>query len=107
MTADETTPSEPAPPRAQARLALVLPGLAWLSQIIVALYIRGAAAEFYLLVAGLQGLLLLAGLPLGIWALVRRGRGGLGVVVPATLGLVLSAGTLLLIGLLAVLSLVR
>ncbi|HEV3261030.1 MAG TPA: hypothetical protein VG013_29535 [Gemmataceae bacterium] len=52
-------------------------------------------AEFSFLAACLQAMLMLAGLVLGIVALgVSRGRGGLGVVLPAVAGLVLSAGTL-------------
>jgi hypothetical protein len=91
----------------QARLALALPVLSWLSQIIVALYVRGAPAEFYLLAAVTQGVLLVGGMLLGIWALFRRGRGGLAVVVPATLGLLLSVGTLLLIGIVTIVSLLQ
>jgi hypothetical protein len=104
---NKSSQSERKPPRAAARLALVLPVIAWLSQIIVALYIRGAPAQTNLLAAAVQGLLILGGLFLGIWALLTRGSGGLGVVIPATLGLMLSAGTLLLIGSLMLISLVR
>ena len=104
---NEPAPSERPLSLAPARLALVLPVLAWLSQLIVVLYIRGAPAAFYLMAAVVQGLLIVAGILLGMWALLRRGRGGLAVVLPAALGLVLSGGTLLLIGIVAILALLR
>lgn len=86
------------PPRVQAWLALACPLLSWLSQVPVALFVRRAPAEVYLLAAGVQGLLLFGGLFFGIWALARRGRGDASVIVPAVIGLLISAGTLLLIG---------
>jgi hypothetical protein len=88
--------------RLRAWLALACPLLAWLSQVVVALFVRRRPAEFYLLAAVSQGLLLLAGLFFGIRALVTRGPGGASVVVPAVIGLLISAGTLLLIGALIV-----
>ena len=104
---NEPVPSVRQSPRALARLAVALPLLAWLSQIIVALYVHGAPAEFYLMAAAIQGFLILGGIVLGIWAIVCRGRGGRAVVIPATIGLVLSGGTLLLIGFVALIALLQ
>jgi hypothetical protein len=67
-----TDHSDPEPPRVQAWLALAFPILAWLSQVFMALSVRRAPAEFYLLPAAIQGLLILGGAALGIWALAKR-----------------------------------
>jgi hypothetical protein len=109
---EEAEMNEPAapehePPHAQAWLALACPLLAWISQAYVALFVRGAAAEVYLLAMIVQGLLLAGGFSLGIAALARRGRGGASVVVPATIGLLISTGTLLLIGGLVIMNALR
>src|SRR5262249_1441443 len=48
----------------------------------------------YLAIGGIQLVLILAGLFLGISALRRRGPGETGVLLPAILGILISAGTI-------------
>lgn len=81
----------------QAQWGCVLPLLAWFSQCFLAFMARGVPAEGLLLAALVQLLLILAGLMLSATALARRRPGESGVRVPATLGLLISVGTLLLV----------
>ena len=96
-TMDEHSPSDPKQLQRQARFALALPILAWLSQVGMALFVGRAAAEIHLLVAIIQGLLILRGFLLGVWVLAKRGNAGVTVIIPAVIGVILSAGTVLLI----------
>lgn len=95
------TRTRPDPLRVPAWLALACPLLAWLSQVFVALRVRRATADVYLSAACVQGLLLVAGFGLGVWALAARDRGS-SVVAPSVIGILISAGTLLLIAALIV-----
>jgi drug/metabolite transporter (DMT)-like permease len=93
---NEFSPADHEPPRLQAWLALACAVLACLSYVYMDLFVRGAPEEVYLLVAGLQGLLIFGAVVFGIWALGKRGHGGVSLVVPAWMGLLLSAGAILL-----------
>lgn len=82
--------------------ALTCPILSWLS----ALYLNNhpllnslPSGLGHFALAGLQAFLIFAGLLLGVTSL-RRGRKTRGVVVPAGLAVLLSLGTLILVGLL-------
>jgi hypothetical protein len=93
---------EQRPPQVQAWLAFCLPILAWMSSVFAALFVRGAPAEVHFFLAAVEFGLLLGGLIFGIWALAKRGNSGMGIILPAGLGLVVSGGTILLVGVLIV-----
>lgn len=80
-----------------AWLSLVSPGTAWLLSIWAAQSMRRGSAQVHLIVAGIEGLLILGALLFGVIALVT-GRGKLSVVLPAAVGLLISLGTMVLIG---------
>src|SRR5262245_13735567 len=81
----------------QARAAIALPLISWLSQCMLAANVVRLPAEGALLAAVGQAVLILFGLMFGVSALANRRWGERGVLVPAIFGIVLSAGTLLLI----------
>jgi hypothetical protein len=83
-----------------AWIGLALPILAWLSQALVAIVLQGLPASAYAAVALVQACLFLVGSACSIIALVT-GRRRAATMVPAIVGLVLSAGTFLLIAILA------
>ena len=87
------------PPYIQAWLALWLPLLAWFSQAFAVALLRNAGPVIHLLAALMQFGMLVGGLAFGIWALAVRGRSGVGVILPAAIGLAISIGTFLIIGL--------
>jgi hypothetical protein len=99
---NRTRPPKQKPPYIQAWLALSLPLVAWFSQVFIASLLRHAGPVFHLFAAVMQFGLLVGGLVFGIWALAVRGRSGVGVIFPAAVGLAISIGTFLIIGLLFV-----
>lgn len=83
--------------RTVAQLAVVCPLFAWVSQFAVVVFLPRLSGEVYLLIAILQGLLILGGIGFGIVALVTRRPEQRGVLVQAVLGILISAATILLI----------
>lgn len=71
------------------------------------LFVRRAPAEVYLFFALAQLLLLAAGPVLGVYALVKRGNGGMGVIIPAVSGILISLGTLLWVAIVMLRSILR
>lgn len=104
---DEQAPSDHKQLQKQARFAMALPILAWLSQVGMALFVGRAAAEIHLFAAVIQGLLILRGFLLGVWVLAKRGNAGATVVIPAAIGVILSVGTILLIAVVVMLEVSR
>jgi hypothetical protein len=83
--------------RQRAWIAAVLPVFAWISSVGGALWIQHAPAELYILLAAAELFCILGGLFMGIEAIAKRGQAGASVIIPATIGIVLSVGSLLFI----------
>ena len=95
MTDGEESPT-PSPQR-RAWMALAYPVLCWLSGYVLALLQPRLGPAGWMVVTGIQAFLLFAGLFVGASALRNRGAGGPAIILPASLGIMLSAATLLLI----------